>query len=145
VNARTRRAPDPQHAEAYRLSLEGWRRFEKKDLDDAQALLERSITLNPADPVAHYRLARVLVASKNERALEEFETAIRSARACPPPILGAAYVEAARLHERTGRRDQAISLYRVAASLFGASADTRAVAARALTRLGVDEARTPRK
>ena len=38
---RLRRAPDPKRAEAYRLSLEGWRRFEHNDLPGAAAALER--------------------------------------------------------------------------------------------------------
>ena len=37
-------------------------------------------------------------------ALAQFEPTIRDARPCPPPILGTAYLEAARLHERAGRR-----------------------------------------
>ena len=36
----------PRHSEAYRLSLEGWRRLEKKDLAGAAAALERSLALN---------------------------------------------------------------------------------------------------
>ena len=57
------------------------------------------------------------------------------ARTCPAPILGNAYLEAARVLERIGRRPQAISYYHTAMTLFGASADTRAAATRALTRL----------
>jgi tetratricopeptide (TPR) repeat protein len=143
LEARTRRAPDPRHSEAYRLSLEGWRRFEKHDAAVAQATLERSLALNAADPVTHYRMGRVLQSTKEEaRALSEYEMAIRGARTCPAPILGAAYFEAARLHERAGRKEQAVSLYRIAASLFGAAADTRAAATRALTRLGASATRT---
>ena len=131
-----RRAPDPKRAEAYRLSLEGWRRLEQNDLTAASAALERSIALNGSDPVARYRLGRVLQARKDDgAALAQFEHAIRGAKSCPAPILGTAYLEAARLYERVGRRDRAIASYRTASALFGAAADTRTAATRALTRL----------
>ena len=156
VNARTRRTPDARHAEAYRLSLEGWRLLEKNDVEGAEAALERSLALYGGDPVAHYRMGRVLLRGsasagqvlqgnqEDAPALAEFEAAIRGARTCPAPILGTAYLEAARLHERGGRREQAISFYRIAASLFGAAPDTRSTATRALTRLRASETRTPR-
>jgi tetratricopeptide repeat protein len=133
---RLRRAPDPRHAEAYRLSLEGWRRFEHNDLPSAAGLLESSLALNGSEPVARYRFGRVQQGRKDDAsALAQFEHTIRAARNCPPPILGSAYLEAARVLERLGRRPQAISYYRTATTLFGAAADTRAAANRALTRL----------
>lgn len=136
--ARQRRAPDARKAEAYRLSLEGWRRFEKNDHNGASASLERSLALNGADPVTRYRMGRVLQVRKEDpAALAQFEMTIRAAKTCPPPLLGTAYLEAARLHERAARRDQAISYYRIASTLFGASSDTHSAAKRALTRLGV--------
>jgi tetratricopeptide (TPR) repeat protein len=131
-----RRAPSAQHAEAYRLSLEGWRLFEDHELAEAGDALERSLALNGSDPVARYRLGRVLQAQKADTAaIVQLEHAIRGGEACPAPILGAAYLEAARLHERIGQRDQALAHYRTASSLFGAAADTRAAALRAITRL----------
>jgi hypothetical protein len=69
-------------------------------------------------------------------ALAQFERAIQHGRSCPAPILGNAHLEAARLHERLGHRDEAISSYRIASTLFGGAADTHAAAARALARLG---------
>ena len=136
---RLRRTPDAKHAEAYRLSLHGWRQLERGDLPGALTALTRSIALNGSDPVARYRLGRVLQARKDDgAALVEFEHAIRGGRTCPPPILATAYLEAARLYERLGRRDQAIDYYRTVSYLFGAAADTRAAALRALTRLGTD-------
>jgi hypothetical protein len=131
-----RRAPDAGRAEAYRLSLEGLRHLEDNDLEEAAAALERSLALNGADPVARYRFGRVLHAQKDEAAaLVQYEHAIRGAPACPPPILGAAYLDAARLSERLSRRDHAVAYYRTASSLFGAAADTRAAALRAIARL----------
>ena len=133
---RMKRAPDPVRAEAYRLSLEGFRKFEKDDLAGAEPLLARSLALNPKDGVAHYRYGRVLQVKKEDAtAVAAFEAAIRSARDCPAPIVAAAYLEAARLDERLARQAQAIAYYRAASTLVGGGADTRAAATRALVRL----------
>jgi tetratricopeptide (TPR) repeat protein len=133
---RLRKAPNAAHAEAFRLSLEGLRKLEQKDLEAAGSALERSIALSPRDPIAHYRLGRVREARReHERAQREFESAVRDARSCPPVILGRAYVALAQTHERLGAREAAISAYRTAATLFGAGDDTHRAAARALTRL----------
>jgi tetratricopeptide (TPR) repeat protein len=132
---RMKRTPDPARAEAYRWSLEGLRKFEKADVAGADSLLARSVALDPKDGVARYRYGRVLIAKKDEAAaLASFEAAIR-ARDCPPPIVAAAYLEAARVHERLARKAQAIDCYRAASTLFGGGADTRAAANRALLRL----------
>jgi hypothetical protein len=131
-----RRAPNPKHAEAYRLSLDGWRYLERGDLPAAAAALERSIALNGADPVARYRSGRIAQARKEDAAaLAQFEHAIRGARTCPAPILGTAYFEAARIYEQSGQRDRALGYYHAISSLFGAAADTRAAATRAITRI----------
>jgi tetratricopeptide (TPR) repeat protein len=134
--ARLRRAPDPIRAEAYRLSLEGFRKLERSDVAGAETLLARSLTLDPKDPVARYRYGRALLPKKDDAAaLAEFELAIRGARECPAPIVAAAYLEAARMHERLAHRDQAITYYRIASTWFGGGSDTRAAANRALNRL----------
>lgn len=131
-----RHAPNARNAEAYRLSLEGWRRLEDDDLPAAAAALEKSLGLNVQDPVAHYRYGRVLEARRDDPgALAHFELAIRNARACPAPILATAYLESARLHERAGRRTDAINAYRTVTTLFGAAEETRNASARALARL----------
>ena len=135
-----RRAPDARETEAYRLSLDGWRRLEQNDVAAASAALERSLMLDRDDPVARYRMGRVLQAQKEDgAALVQFEMTIRHAGRCPAPILGNAYLESARLHERAGRRDRAISSYRIASTLFGAAAETKSAATRALTRLRARE------
>ena len=139
-----RRAPDARAAEAYRRSLEGWRLFEKNDLIGAVAALERAVALNSNAPVARYRLGRVMQAMKQDpAALVQFEMTIRHAKQAPAPIVGNAYLEAARLLERAGKRDAALSYYRIASSLFGAASDTRAAATRSITRLRSGDARTP--
>ena len=136
ATTRIRRAPDANRAEAYRLSLEGFRKLERSDVASAQALLARSLTLDPNDPVARYRYGRALLSSKNDAAaLEQFERAIEGAHECPAPIAAAAYLEAARVHERLAHRDEAIAYYRIASTWFGGGSDTRAAANRALNRL----------
>jgi TolA-binding protein len=133
---RQRRVPDARRADAYRLSLYGWRRLEHNDLQNAGAALERSLELNPDDPVARYRYGRVLEGRKNDgAALAQFEATIRAYRSCPAPVLADAYLEAARLVERGGARARAIAYYRLAANTFGSARETRAAATRALTRL----------
>ncbi len=136
ASERMRHTPNPHHAEAFRLSLDGWRRLERNDLRGAANALERAIVLDPHDPVARYRLGRVLQARHEDvAALTQYDLAIRNGRTCPAPILGNAHLEAARLHERLGHKDDAVSGYRIASTLFGAAADTRAAATRALARL----------
>jgi hypothetical protein len=130
------RPPNAQHAEAFRLSLDGWRALERKDVSAAAAALERAIALNPRDPIARYRYGRVLQASRDYAgAMAQFALTIREARLAPAPLVGETYLETARLHERAGRRGEAIASYEMAAHLFGAGAETHRTAARALARL----------
>jgi hypothetical protein len=133
---RLRRAPDAKRAEAYRLSLDGFRRLERNDLAGAAAALSRSLALNAGDGVARYRHGRVLQAKKDDAgAIAEYQRAIVVAREMPPSIAATAFLDAARLHERAGRREQALAYYRVASTYFGGAAETHAAASRALTRL----------
>ncbi len=133
---RLRRAPDATRAEAYRLSLDGFRKLERSDLAGAEVSLTRSVSLDADDPVARYRYGRVLQARRQDApALAQFELSIRASKSSPAPIAAAAYLEAARLQERAGHRDEAIGYYRAAATWFGAGADTRTAANRALLRL----------
>jgi hypothetical protein len=137
---RIRRAPNERHAEAFRLSLEGWRQLERKEIAVATSTLEESIALNERDPVARYRYARALISGRDTLAARaQLESAIKlgagNTRLCPPPILGAIYLEAAQLYERAGERQRAIDTYRIASTLFGAADETQRLAARALARL----------
>ena len=110
-----RRAPDAKAREAYRLSLEGWRAFERGALEPAATALTRAIELDPLDQVARYRFARVLTARGDPiRAKEQLETLIR-AHVAPAFVLASAYVAYAQLLERDGDRARAIESYRAAA------------------------------
>ena len=131
-----RKTPDPIHAEAYRLSVQGLRRLEQHDASTASAMLAHSLRLDPGDPVARYRYARALEAEQDDAAaIEALESVIRDARACPAPIAADAFLVAARLHERLAHRQQAIDYYRAASTWFGGGRDTRTAALRALARL----------
>jgi hypothetical protein len=133
---RLRRTPDARRARAYRLSLEGFRWLEHNDLPAAAAALSESLGLNSADPVARYRYGRVLQARRDDvGALAQFEWAIAGAKHGPAPIAATAYLEAARLHERAGHREQALGFYRIASTYFGGAVETHAAARRAIARL----------
>jgi tetratricopeptide (TPR) repeat protein len=140
VRTRLAHAPDRRATEAFRLSLEGWRLFERRALDAADIALARSIELNPVDPVARVRLGALCAArGERERALAEFERAIRSQPRPPPTFLAAAYLESARLLEVMNQRDRAIDRYRSALRVRGAEPRTREESVAALARLHISE------
>jgi tetratricopeptide (TPR) repeat protein len=131
-----RRAPDSKTSEAYRLSLDGWRAFERGSLEAASTALSRAIDLDPLDQVAHYRFARVLAARGDSMlAKTAFENVIRT-RTAPAFVLASTYVVYAQLLEREADRTHAIENYRAAADLVGGDARARAAARAALRRLG---------
>jgi tetratricopeptide (TPR) repeat protein len=131
-----RRAPDSKAREAYRLSLDGWRAFERGALVPATIALQRSVELDPLDLVARYRFARVLDARGDRiRAKDQLENLIR-ARVAPAFVLASADVAYAQLLERDGDRARAIERYRAAADLVGGDTRARADARAALERLG---------
>jgi tetratricopeptide (TPR) repeat protein len=130
-----RRAPDAKGRDAYRLSIEGWRAFERGDLRSAGDALARSIELDPVDPVARYRWARVLAArGEPMRAKQQLEQVI-GARTAPSFVLASIYVTYAQLLERDGDRARAIQQYRLAADLVGGDLRARDDARAALQRL----------
>lgn len=127
-----RRAPPSATANAYRLSLEGWRALERRDLSTAAAALARAIELDPSDQVAHYRWARLLDARGEIRpAIDAYERVMREP-STPPAFFAAAALDAARLYARERDVDRATELFERARTSFGASAATREAATRAL-------------
>jgi tetratricopeptide (TPR) repeat protein len=140
ARAGQRRAPPKRAADAYRLSLDGWRALERGDLTAAGAALERSLALEADDPVTRYRLARLLDARAEIRPAIDLYERVMSATRTPPAFFAAAALDAARLYEREGDRTRAVELYERARASFGGSTATREAAARALARL--DPART---
>lgn len=136
ARAGLRTSPDPTTTTAYRLSIEGWRALERGALRDAGQALMRSLALRPADPVARYRHARLLVAERNPtEALAVLERLVMERSSTPPTIYAAACLDAARLHEQRGSGARALALYRTAQGVFGVDERTKDAARRGATRL----------
>lgn len=136
-----RRAVAPRTAEAYRLSIEGWRALQRNDVAHAEQALTRAQALAPADPVTRYRVGKLLVARRHrEAALEAFEQVVATRPVPAPTVLAAAYLEAGRLCEQAGDRVRALDRYLRAAGVAGAEEQTHRAATQALTRL---HSRTP--
>jgi tetratricopeptide (TPR) repeat protein len=130
------REPDARTTEAYRLSLEGWRAFERGATSEAAQRLDRAIALRPDDGVHRFRRGRVLEATGNRaRALVDFERALQARPAPPPPFVAGSFVACGRLYEAAGDRTRAISNYEWAARVAGADAPTHDAATQALARL----------
>lgn len=138
------RAPDAIKAQAYKLSLDAWRQFERGGSGvNVELMFERALTMDPQNAVGRIRYARVLVSRKQDaQALTQLDTALHppqngaSVVAPPPPTMMAeAAFLAGRLSEQTHDRERATAYYRRAAETFGASAETKAAATRALARL----------
>ncbi len=128
--------PDARRAEAYRLSIEGWRQLQHRAFAQAADSLRRSAALNPDDPVTHFRLASLLLATdRKAEALVDFERIAALRPAPPAPVLAASCLEAGRLLEANGTRARAAEMYSRAAHLRGAEADTKRAAAQAAERL----------
>ena len=128
-------ALDRMKAPAYRLSIEGWRAFERGDLAAAAQAIDRSLALAPNDQVTRYRKARLLVAQRNEAlALEALEAVIASP-GTPPHVYAAACLDAAQLYERQSNIARAIELYELTVAAFGVDPRAKNTAQRALARL----------
>ena len=94
-----------RRAEAYRLSLEGLRQLEKTDVAGAEALRSSArSSLNGRIRSRAIATAALLQAQKDDAAaLAAVRARDPRARGCPAPIVGAAYLEAARV-SRAARR-----------------------------------------
>ncbi len=140
ARAGLRDAPRPTPAEAYRLSIEGWRALQRGQLAEASRALDRSLALQPQDAVTQYRRARLLLARRDAPgALSLLETIARTRATTPPTIYALACADAAHLHEQRGERTRAIELYRTAQDVFGADERTKDDARRAIARLTKEE------
>jgi len=130
------RPADRVAAEAARLSLEGWRAFERGSLPDASARLDRAVQLQPDDGVHRYRRGRVLAARNDgAHAQTDFERALAARPAPPPPFVAASYLALGSLFDAASDRARAIPMYEAALRVRGASPETRDLAQRALAYL----------
>ena len=136
ARAGQRQKPNARDAEAYRLSLEGWRALERGAREDATRLLTRAVMLVPEDPVVRYRYARALeAAGERANARAQLEKAIAARPTPAAAVLADIYVSYAQLLERDGERARAIAMYREAAGVAGGDPRARDQARRALERL----------
>ena len=132
VEAGLRQKPDPVRAEAYRLSIDGWRALERQAVAEAGRAIERSLQLAPADGVTWYRRGRWhLAAGDRQAALADFERALQLRPRPPAPFIARSHLEAGHLQLAAGRRDQAAAHYDNAVRVVGADPKTRAAAVRA--------------
>lgn len=131
-----RDTPSSAVTRSYRLSLEGWRAFQKGALTQADTLLGQALTLVPTDGTTRYRRAQLLTVQGNEEgALADLDAVLRAQDTTPPVLFAAACLDAARLYESRHDIARAIELYQLARDAFGADQRTVESATRALTRL----------
>jgi len=130
------RTPDSRTTEAYRLSFEGWRAFERGAIAEARERLDRAVALRPDDGVHRVRRGRVLEA-KGDRtsAIADFERALQIRPAPPAPFVAAAFVACGRLYEAAGDRARARSNYEWATRVVSANPPDTDAATQALARL----------
>lgn len=129
-------APPPGTAQAYRLSIEAWRLFERRAYVEAEEAIDRSVAMNPTDAVIRYREGRILEArGQIGPALKSYELSIGATPALPSSLLAVACLRGGLLTEQSGDVARAIELLERAATLQGSDTDTRAAANQALTRL----------
>lgn len=129
-----RRVPAAR-GEAYRVSLEGWRAFERGDRARARSALARAVALAPDDRVIRYRYGHVLLQEDASAAREQLDRAVTGPVDELPTFVARAAVDLARLHETRGEIAAAIEWYERATFTFGAERETRVAAERALARL----------
>jgi tetratricopeptide (TPR) repeat protein len=136
ARARLSAVPDVTTANAYRLSLEGWRALERGALDEASQAITQSLALRRDDPVTQYRHAKLLLAlEQDEEALVVFAEIHKRHEETPPTFYTRACVDAARVHERLGSHQIALDLYRAATTVFGGDRRAKDAARQQVTRL----------
>ncbi len=136
VSVALRQTPDLQAAEAYRLSIVGWRALERGATAEAEAALTRAVTLSPSDAVVRYRYGRMLQASGDtSRAREELERLIAAAPPARAVILSSALVAHAQMLEGAGDSTRALTMYQRVIEVAGGDPRARDDARRALKRL----------
>ena len=136
VRAAERQTIDPRAAESYRLSLEGWRAFQRGAKDEAATALQQALELTPEDMVARYRYARLL-ASRGDAAAERdnLERIIAARPPAPAIVLASAFDDYAHLLERDGDLARALTMYRYAIEVVGGDPRAHSDAQRSAKRL----------
>ncbi|MGE3509688.1 MAG: tetratricopeptide repeat protein [Vicinamibacterales bacterium] len=131
-----RTRPNATRAQAYRLSLEGWRALEHGDGSRGAALLARARALAPDDLVIAYRFARARLAEGDVgTARTELERVVQTGIDVPAVVLAAAYLDYGTLLEHANDRSGAIAAYERARAIDGSDPRTHESAEVALKRL----------
>jgi tetratricopeptide (TPR) repeat protein len=130
-----RPTPEPK-GRAHRLGLEAWRAFTADTTAPVLSRFEEAITLDPDNGVTRLHYARVLAARQRiAPAIAELDAVLAAAKTTPAATIAEAALFAGRLREQQHDSDSAIASYRRAAATFGAAAETRNAATRAIERL----------
>jgi tetratricopeptide (TPR) repeat protein len=127
--------PEPK-GRAHRIGLEAWRAFTADDAAPVAPRFEEAIALDPHNGVTRLHYAHLLADRQHAvGAIEQLEAALAAAKTTPAATIGDAALLAGRLREQQRDRDGALAAYRRAAATFGASAETRSAASRAIDRV----------
>ena len=130
-----RPTPEPK-GRAHRFGLEAWRAFTADPSAPVLSRFEEAITLDPDNGVTRLHYARVLTARQRiAPAIAELDAVLAAAKTTPAPTIAEAALLAGRLREQQHDPANAIVAYRRAAATFGAAAETRNAATRAIERL----------
>ena len=130
-----RPTPEPK-GRAHRLGLEAWRAFTADATAPVLPRFEEAIALDPHNGITRLHYARVLAARQRiAPAIAELDAVLASAKTTPAPTIAEAALLAGRLREQQHDPGNAIAAYRRAAATFGAAAETRNAATRAIERL----------
>jgi tetratricopeptide (TPR) repeat protein len=132
ADAGLRAAPPAAPARAYRLSLEGWRAFERGDGVAARRLLAEARLQSPTDAMIRTRWARAHAAEDPAGALAELEAVIAARPAITPVALSAAFLWSADLLARKGSTAAARDRYVAATRVFAGDSRRAEEARRAL-------------
>jgi tetratricopeptide (TPR) repeat protein len=132
AEAGLRRNPPRETAEAYRVSLEGWRAFERGDGATARRLLSQARGLSPGDAMIRARWARATVGVDAAAALAELEAIIAARPQVDAVALNAAFLWSGDLLRRNGEAAAARDRYDAASRVFGGDSRLGAAARNAL-------------
>ena len=130
-----RPTPEPK-GRAHRLGLDAWRAFTADAGAPVLSRFEEAIALIPTNGVTRLHYARVLAARQRiAPAIAQLDAVLAAAKTTPAPTIAEAALFSGRLREQQHDFDNAIAAYRRAAATFGAAAETRNAATRAIERL----------
>ncbi len=121
IDAGLQAGPPRAAAEAYRLSLEGWRALERGAVDEAGSALARAVQLTPDDGVVRVRHGLWALARRDTAGAQaDFTRALQVRPRPPAPFVARAHLESGHLARAAGARAEAARHYEQAARVRGA-------------------------